>query len=92
MRHRWSSKTAGWVKSENLTVENMKSEEGFNLSEWALNHRSLMIFIMVLVFVAGAYSYTRLGREEDPGFIIRTMVVTTQWPGASAKEGGTTGY
>ncbi|MBP2666150.1 MAG: bepE 3, partial [Firmicutes bacterium] len=64
----------------------MKSEGGFNLSEWALNHRSLMIFIMVLVFVSGAYSYTRLGREEDPGFIIRTMVVTTQWPGASAKE------
>ena len=64
----------------------MKSEGGFNLSEWALNHRQLMMFIMALVFVAGVLSYFKLGREEDPGFVIRTMVVQTQWPGASAKE------
>ena len=60
--------------------------EGFNLSEWALNHRQLMVFTMVLVFVMGVFSYFNLGREEDPGFAIRTMVVSTQWPGASAKE------
>ena len=60
--------------------------EGFNLSEWALNHRQLMIFIMVIVFVAGVFSYFRLGREEDPSYVVRTMVVQTQWPGASAKE------
>ena len=64
----------------------MKQEDGFNLSTWALNHRSLMLFIMVLVFVTGILSYFRLGREEDPGYVIRTMLVQAQWPGASAKE------
>lgn len=64
----------------------MKEGEGFNLSEWALNHRQLMVFIMVLVFLTGVLSYNRLGREEDPGYTVRTMVVQTQWPGASAKE------
>ena len=62
------------------------NEEGFNLSEWALKHRQLMVFTMVLVFVMGVFSYFRLGREEDPGYVVRTMVVQTQWPGASAKE------
>ena len=61
-------------------------DDKFNLSEWALNHRSLMTFIMALVFFTGVLSYNRLGREEDPGYTVRTMVVQTQWPGASAKE------
>ena len=61
-------------------------DDSFNLSEWALNHRSLMVFIMVLVFFTGVLSYNRLGREEDPGYTVRTMVVQAQWPGASAKE------
>ncbi len=61
-------------------------DEGFNLSTWALKHRSLMIFVMVLVFVTGTLSYFRLGREEDPGFVIRSMVIQARWPGASAKE------
>ncbi len=42
--------------------------------------------VMVLVFVTGTLSYFRLGREEDPGFVIRSMVIQARWPGASAKE------
>lgn len=56
---------------------------GPNLSEWALAHRSFVIFIALLAAVAGALSYFRLGRGEDPDFTIKTMVVQANWPGAS---------
>lgn len=60
--------------------------KGFNLSEWALQHRSIVWYFMILALVAGVFSYTNLGREEDPAFTIRTMVIAAAWPGASAEE------
>jgi multidrug efflux pump len=59
---------------------------GFNLSEWALNHRSLVAYVMIVAVIAGAVSYSRLGRSEDPSFIIKTMVVQASWPGATVEE------
>ena len=58
----------------------------FNLSEWALRHRSLVWFFMIAFMAAGLFSYLQLGREEDPAFTIKTMVIQAQWPGASAEE------
>jgi multidrug efflux pump subunit AcrB len=58
----------------------------FNLSDWALEHRSLVWYFMIVFILAGAFSYIRLGREEDPNFTIKTMVIQAQWPGASADE------
>ncbi|OMQ42915.1 efflux RND transporter permease subunit [Ensifer sp. 1H6] len=58
----------------------------FNLSDWALEHRSLVWYFMIIFAVAGAYAYVGLGREEDPSFTIKTMVIQAQWPGASAQE------
>ncbi|MEP9379933.1 efflux RND transporter permease subunit [Aquabacter sp. CN5-332] len=58
----------------------------FNLSEWALKHRSVVIYFMAVAVLAGLYSYQRLGRGEDPTFIIKTMVVQAGWPGASVEE------
>jgi multidrug efflux pump subunit AcrB len=58
----------------------------FNLSEWALEHRSLVWYFMIVFILAGAFSYLKLGREEDPNFTIKTMVIQAQWPGASAEE------
>ena len=55
----------------------------FNLSEWALRHRSLVTYFMLIIVVAGVFSYLRLGRSEDPDFTIKTMVVQAQWPGAT---------
>jgi multidrug efflux pump subunit AcrB len=55
----------------------------FNLSEWALRHRSLITYFMLIIVVAGVWSYLRLGRSEDPEFTIKTMVVQAQWPGAT---------
>jgi multidrug efflux pump len=57
-----------------------------NLSEWALKHRSFVIYIMVASVIAGMVSYYRLGRNEDPAFVIKTMVVQAGWPGATMDE------
>lgn len=58
----------------------------FNLSEWALKHKSLVWYFMILSAVAGVLSYINLGREEDPDFTIKTMLIQAQWPGASIDE------
>jgi multidrug efflux pump len=58
----------------------------FNLSEWALNHRSIVAYMMIVAVVAGAISYFRLGRSEDPSFVIKTMVVQAAWPGATIED------
>jgi multidrug efflux pump len=58
----------------------------FNLSEWAVRHRSLVVYFMLVLALAGVGSYLRLGRNEDPTFTIRTMVVQANWPGATVNE------
>jgi multidrug efflux pump subunit AcrB len=60
--------------------------KSFNLSAWALAHRSLVWYFMIAFMAAGLFSYLQLGREEDPAFTIKTMVIQAQWPGASADE------
>ena len=59
---------------------------GFNLSEWAIHHRSFVWYLMLLFVVAGVLAYGTLGREEDPSFSIKTMLVRTQWPGATIDD------
>jgi multidrug efflux pump subunit AcrB len=58
----------------------------FNLSEWALRNRSLVTFFMLVIAVAGVWSYLRLGRSEDPDFTVKTMVVQASWPGATLAD------
>jgi multidrug efflux pump len=58
----------------------------FNLSEWAITHQALVLFMILLLGAAGVYSYLSLGRAEDPSFTIKTMVVNVAWPGATATE------
>ncbi len=58
----------------------------FNLSEWALRHRSLVTYLMLMIAVAGVWSYRRLGRSEDPDFTVKTMVVQAAWPGATLAD------
>ena len=57
-----------------------------NLSEWAITHQALVLFMILVLGAAGAYSYFSLGRAEDPSFTIKTMVVNVAWPGATATE------
>ena len=58
----------------------------FNLSAWAVAHPSLILFLIVMLGVAGLFSYRSLGRAEDPSFTIKLVVVTAVWPGATAAE------
>ena len=60
--------------------------KSFNLSEWALGHRSFVLFLMIASVIAGVTAYRSLGREEDPSFAIKTMVVSAEWPGASIDD------
>ena len=57
-----------------------------NLTEWATRHRSLVIYFMLVIVVAGVGSYLRLGRSEDPDFTVKTMVVQVGWPGATVSD------
>lgn len=59
---------------------------GFNLSEWALKNRPLVLYAMIVLGLLGAASYTQLGQSEDPPFTFKVMVINTLWPGASAEE------
>jgi multidrug efflux pump len=58
----------------------------FNLSEWAITHQALVLFMILIIGAAGTYSYFNLGRAEDPSFTIKTMVLNVAWPGATANE------
>ncbi|MCG6875214.1 MAG: efflux RND transporter permease subunit, partial [Betaproteobacteria bacterium] len=60
----------------------------FNISEWALNHRGLVVYFMVALFLTGALAFTQLGQSEDPPFTFKVMVISTKWPGATAHEVG----
>src|SRR5690349_15929864 len=59
---------------------------GFNASAWALNHKPLIGFLMVIALFAGLRAYQNLGRDEDPPFTIKVMVVRAMWPGADAEQ------
>lgn len=58
----------------------------FNLSEWALRNRSLVLFAMIAMALIGTWSYKHLGQSEDPPFTFKAMVIKTMWPGATAEE------
>jgi multidrug efflux pump subunit AcrB len=59
---------------------------GPNLSEWSIGRRSLMVYFMLVAVIAGAFVFMKLGRNEDPAFTFRTMIVQAQWPGATLDE------
>src|SRR5215468_9754961 len=58
----------------------------FNLSKWALEHRSFVVYMMIAATIAGLGAFYRLGRDEDPPFVIKTMVVQAAWPGATLDD------
>ncbi|WP_062225581.1 efflux RND transporter permease subunit [Aureimonas frigidaquae] len=58
----------------------------FNLSALAVRHRSVTLFLIMVVALAGAFAFLQLGRAEDPAFTVKTLVTTVAWPGATARE------
>lgn len=57
-----------------------------NLSAWSIEHRALMLYFMLMCMIAGVYAFSNLGRNEDPTFTFKAMVVQTYWPGASQQD------
>ncbi len=62
------------------------SRRPFNLSDWALQHRSFVWFLLIVSMIAGTISYAGLGREEDPNFTIKIMVISASLPGATTQH------
>ena len=60
--------------------------KSFNLSEWALKHQPLVLYLILILGVIGALSYGRLGQSEDPPFTFKFMTIRTIWPGAAVSE------
>ena len=60
--------------------------KSFNLSEWALSHRAIVLFLILAIAIAGAFSFTRLGQLEDPNFSVPSMTAIVIWPGATAQQ------
>ena len=58
----------------------------FNLTDWALRHRAIVLFLILIVAVAGLFSFTRLGQLEDPSFSVPSMTAGVAWPGATAQQ------
>jgi multidrug efflux pump subunit AcrB len=63
-----------------------RAKEGINLSALAVRERSVTLFFILAVIIAGAFAYFKLGRAEDPNFTIKVFTVTAAWPGATAQE------
>jgi len=58
----------------------------FNLTDWALRHRAIVLFLILIVAVAGLLSFTKLGQLEDPNFSVPSMTAGVVWPGATAQQ------
>ncbi|MEJ8862182.1 efflux RND transporter permease subunit [Pseudomonas jessenii] len=62
------------------------SERRFNLSALAVRERSVTLFLVCLISLAGLVAFFKLGRAEDPAFTVKVMTIVTAWPGATAQE------
>ncbi|HOY69657.1 MAG TPA: efflux RND transporter permease subunit [Methylotenera sp.] len=67
-------------------MSEQSNQSRFNLSEWALNNQVLVLYLMLMLTIAGALAYSKLGQSEDPPFTFKVMLVRSTWPGASAIE------
>ncbi|WOB50881.1 efflux RND transporter permease subunit [Xanthomonas hydrangeae] len=62
------------------------SEGRFNLSALAVRERSITLFLIFLISLAGLVAFLKLGRAEDPAFTVKVMTIVTAWPGATPQE------
>ena len=60
--------------------------KSFNVTEWALNHRAIVLFLILVIGVGGVLGFTRLGQLEDPNFSVPSMTAVVIWPGATAQQ------
>ena len=66
--------------------ETADKPKGFNISKWALEHRALTRYLLIVLMVLGVAAYFQLGQDEDPPFTFRAMAMRVFWPGATAQQ------
>src|SRR5262249_42523578 len=71
------------IRARRSVSSGRSHDMGFNLSAWALKNRSLTVYLMIVAVVAGLFSFVRLGRNEDPSFVLKTMIVQAASPPTS---------
>ena len=69
-----------------MTAQTPIQSRGFNLSALAVREKSVTLFLIIAIFVAGFFAFNKMGRAEDPSFTIKSMTFYTVWPGATAQE------
>ncbi len=76
------------ISRDNKTVKiaDRRLSMNYNLSEWALKNKGLVLYLMLLLGIVGVVSSSKLAQSEDPPFTFKVMVVQTYWPGATARE------
>lgn len=57
-----------------------------NLSEYALNNRALVKFLILVLVVGGIFSFSLMSKLEDPEIQVKQALVVTVYPGASAHK------
>src|SRR5690606_735273 len=82
----WCRREPDLTSPEKTPAEQHHVSRGFSLSRWALEHKALTRYLMVVLMVLGLASYFQLGQDEDPPFAFRAMVVQAYWPGATAQQ------
>src|SRR5262249_62300379 len=75
-----------WPEGPYAQVNRGGEMQRFNLSQWSITHRPLVLFVIILLGAAGIYSDLDLRRAADPPLTIKTMIVHVGWPGATAAE------
>ena len=60
--------------------------KSLNLTEWALNQRAVVLFLILAIAIGGVLGFTKLGQLEDPNFSVPSMTVMVAWPGATAQQ------
>src|ERR1700693_6229135 len=67
-------------------IEAGRAMKSFNLTEWALNHRATVLFLIIAIMLGGVLGFKQLGQLEDPKFSVPSMTVMVMWPGATAQQ------
>jgi len=64
----------------------MIDKERINLARWGIEHSQVLIYLMITILITGTFAFFKLGQRDLPAFAIKTIVVSVNWPGASAEE------
>jgi len=57
-----------------------------NLTATAIANNRVTLTIVGLLIIAGSFAFDSLPKAQDPGFTVRTAVITTRFPGASPER------